>query len=107
MSSILKQAYMQAFDTTLLNNFWSVATSGADSFTVQTSPLTTVTGTTTVYRSSDGVTVDALEIATTITAAGFKPQMDCSGFPYLVFKITAVGTTYINFHVNLMRNTTT
>lgn len=106
MSAIASKAYKQAFDLSLSKNRWTVPTNGADTFTVFGEAITTwTTGVVTVYRSVDGVTGYAQEIAMTLTAAGAKAQTDCSGFPFLVFEVTTTQSVFVNLTVNLMRST--
>ena len=105
MSAIPRKAYKQAFDMSLSKNRWTVPTKGADTFTVSTELVTTIsTGEITVYRSNDGVTGYAQETAMTITAAGMKDQTDCSGYPYLVFEVTTTESVFVNLTVNLTRS---
>jgi len=51
------------------------------------------TWTATLYRSNDQATPIALETATTVTnSAPFSRSIDCSGFGWLVLKITSAGS---------------
>lgn len=96
----------QAFDLNLTNNRWAVPTYGAEVATLSAEAHSTWAGTVTVYRSHDGVTPAALETVVSFAAVGMCSAFDCSGFPFIVWQVTATAGSakYANLITHLSKS---
>lgn len=108
MSVATRTAYYQRFDLNDTNNQWVVKLGDAENVTVTAEKQSTwATAVLTLYRSLDGFNAYALESGVTLTGPASTAKIDCTGFDYLIIRLTTNegSAVYANITVKMRPKT--